>query len=519
MTTNILIGMGGTGSKIVESFIHLCGAGMGPDAATVGLVEQDASNGNRSRALETLGSYLAVQDVLRGVNSDHQLPEGCEFMTTRLSAHAAGGGRDADAMAKSAWTPHQNPNATFGTVIGYPQMSGPAKNLARVLFRDDDRELGMSLHGGYRGHAHVGSMALLYETDHDWWRELKEKVEQGANGYVKVFLAGSAFGGTGASALPTLARQIRAIAREKGVKGLRISAALMLPYFSFKPADEEGANVVKAHQLLQQTKASLEDYHSFLTSDGVFDELYLIGWDPLFMLNYHAPDSAEQKNPPLAPEIIAALAAARDFRMPQSDAPAGRASVIARAQSSEFSWPDLPVPAAGISPMHAYGRWLRFCMLWQREYRGALDPKMASQYSGQKWYGNLLGKKYWEKPPAGAEEALNKVDDYIRRALSYAALMSAFSQGGGKGSMFQLWDSRHIGQVDTTQPNKPPILHTGGNVPEALDSLVKLSGEQKDAPKMAELLRRLTDKKPGKRQGLGMLVGALHEASGLKVGG
>jgi len=54
MARNIIIGIGGTGAKVVEAIAHCLSAGLGPDAAQIGFVDQDKSNGNVARAIETV---------------------------------------------------------------------------------------------------------------------------------------------------------------------------------------------------------------------------------------------------------------------------------------------------------------------------------------------------------------------------------------------------------------------------------------------------------------------------------
>ena len=59
MAINVLIGVGGTGAKIVETALMLMSAGVGPKGKVViGLVDQDNSNGNVVRSehlLDLLG--------------------------------------------------------------------------------------------------------------------------------------------------------------------------------------------------------------------------------------------------------------------------------------------------------------------------------------------------------------------------------------------------------------------------------------------------------------------------------
>ena len=88
---NVIIGVGGTGAKVIEAFTHICAAGLGPRHAHVGLVDQDRSNGNTSEARDALSAYIAARNVLRRENDSNVLSNDCSFLTTQLRACGWGG--------------------------------------------------------------------------------------------------------------------------------------------------------------------------------------------------------------------------------------------------------------------------------------------------------------------------------------------------------------------------------------------------------------------------------------------
>ena len=64
------------------------------------------------------------------------------------------------------------------------------------------------LQEGFRGHPSIGSavMAKMVDLQEDeTWREFRKNISND-DGEAKVFLAGSIFGGTGASGFPTIAQ-------------------------------------------------------------------------------------------------------------------------------------------------------------------------------------------------------------------------------------------------------------------------------------------------------------------------
>ena len=74
------LGIGGTGSKCVDSYIYTCAAGLGPDNLWIGMVDQDEGNGNVEKAKINIENYQSVRKLLRspGLNDiskkiDHKI--------------------------------------------------------------------------------------------------------------------------------------------------------------------------------------------------------------------------------------------------------------------------------------------------------------------------------------------------------------------------------------------------------------------------------------------------------------
>ena len=70
MALNLLIGVGGTGAKVVEAALVAFLAGLGPPAVTVGFVDQDESNGNVDRTRDLLARSAAFRRLWSGERPD-----------------------------------------------------------------------------------------------------------------------------------------------------------------------------------------------------------------------------------------------------------------------------------------------------------------------------------------------------------------------------------------------------------------------------------------------------------------
>jgi hypothetical protein len=264
MSNNLIIGLGGTGAKIVESFIHACASGLGPETCSVAFVDQDQANGNTARSLRALRLYMEARSELRDANTAESLRDRTGFLRTHLTPHQSFNKdeklrTDETALQAAHWTPHGQ-GRTLADIIQYTSLQDEDRHLAELFFANSDEELGMNLDAGYRGRPHLGSAALLAEMSKGnvgWKSALDELVDRGNNAPVRIVLCGSAFGGTGAATLPTLAREIRA--RADKVPNVAVSAVMLLPYFDFSsPTDAQDGNVAQSPYLRQQTRAALD---------------------------------------------------------------------------------------------------------------------------------------------------------------------------------------------------------------------------------------------------------------------
>ena len=505
---NLILGLGGTGAKVVESFVHLCAAGLGPPRVSVAFVDQDQSNGNTLRARQSLARYAAAHEALREAGGEHPTPA-CNLLRTRLEPHPEASDPDS-----CHWVPQRESDADLAGLISYNLMrEANSRGLAHALFHYE-HELRMDLREGYRGRPHVGSAALLMRLDGDaFWQSLDEAVRH-AGEEIRVFLCGSAFGGTGAAVLPTLARRLRQVA-EDVQRPLRTGGVLMLPYFTFRPPEDSTANVAAGHELLLQSQSALRYYDEmeFGKEPYSFDDLYFVGWHPAIELEYHSHGAASQANPPLAPELFAALAAAQFFREERDPVEGGGGGsppalhVVARNSPQRLAWGDLP-PVREESAAIAYATWLRFCALWRFNYSRAfsIDPPPPVGARDEAWYRTILGGF----EPDGT---LRKIGDYVSTALRYAAAMSAFSTWHGTDEApFELWTHRPIATVDLRNPPAEPDLDGGGLAGGLQDFATLIQGYEK-MPDAADVYWAISQQPAPAAPGLWPFVALLHKCA------
>lgn len=325
-----IIGVGGTGAKVVESTIHLTAAGVLPrERLLVQFVDPDGSNGSLNRALSSLRSYMAVQEPLNlGVVEDGTLNA---FRTPIVVGNP------------EVWTPFADKTRRqLGDVLGYRELEVEAPAAARlfdVLYSQEEREEDLSV--GFRGHPSIGAAVLAHTLSftEGTWSRLADDVQRNlSNGNeAHVFLAGSIFGGTGASGLPTIGRLVRDEVFGKQQTGGRLGAALALPYFSFRFDERTQDLRADATSFIPNSRAALKYYHQKGYLD-VFNALYVFGEAQMEEEIEASVGGSTQMNTPHPAELYAALAAADFFHGHEREG----LQVTARATANRISWPDLP---------------------------------------------------------------------------------------------------------------------------------------------------------------------------------
>ena len=535
MALNLLIGVGGTGAKVVEAALVSFLAGLGPPAVTVGFVDQDESNGNVDRARDLLARSAAFRRLWSG-----ERPDVLDF-----GDPAEGGlpfGRTVtDALDPPLWCPHAEQGTTLASIFSADVMARDDEALRSamdVLYAPGPEELGMDLGVGYRGRPHVGAAAMLSrlaDPDNGFARALTAALRRARSGEeVRIFLCGSVFGGTGAAGFPNLARTLRKLAddaRGGGGGQVRVGGALMLPYFSFAPPEDEGANVAKPEDLLRNTRDALKYYHRLFSDEAVFDELYLTGWSPSFPLGYHSPGAASQANPPLPPELVAAMGAVRFFDAGRGVGGEGTNAVFisSRDQRGALTWGDVPAVARERrgEPAEAFGRLLRFCAAWRDTYRPELGRRKGLFGGRPQWWARQELKAV-RLDHAPTQENLEALDRLVERVLVWAATLQQMATTPAFGdpplSRFELWDlSRMVGAfapaVDAERRSPQLALRPpeGATPAEDFDRIGRFAGEGRTPPGQRVLNDEINTRRAvGRSQGLGVLVSAVHQGADVR---
>ena len=219
-------------------------------------------------------------------------------------------------------------------------------------------------------------LATTSNEDDPFWSQIYKAIDAARGGEeVRVFIISSIFGGTGASGFPNIARRIKQIQTEKNVtSNFHLGGALMLPYFNYQVPEEnmEGELFAKPEEFLDQTKGALQYYSKLFEHDKIFDQVYVTGWDPLSKLSNFKMGGNLQNNPPLFPELYAALGALRFFSEDNSIKDNQEIFHIGKNDSGDILWTDVPNVSSNLNSKENLSKLIRFAFTYNWMYGPAL---------------------------------------------------------------------------------------------------------------------------------------------------
>lgn len=311
------ISIGGTGAKVMESLTHLCIAGLLPDTERlfIAAIDPDVGNGNLERTATALNNFAVFQNFAVGFDTP--------LFKNKISI-----------VRPFPWNPTGH-DKTLDDLTEFHHHSGtPVGKLYEVLYTRKERDT--TLNEGFRGHPSIGAAVLAKKFDDGakLTAQIEKTISEGDS--VKIFLAGSVFGGTGAAGLPTVARLLKDNLADYADR-ISIGGVLILPYFSFTPTEHFDELFARSENFLPNTKAALKYYSE---RENLFDATYFIGDSVLTPVSAFSVGSANQRNEAHIVEFYAALAATDFFARPIKANKIFK--YICRHEQNKFSWSDFP---------------------------------------------------------------------------------------------------------------------------------------------------------------------------------
>lgn len=327
-----LIAIGGTGMRCLESFVHLCAAGLF-DNHTIEILtlDTDQNNGNKDRVESLIGLYNKVKTNDASNQGGEQRSN--TFFSAKLNLYRF-------------FTDYSTPNrqtlhALASTKNLTDEQRQDNQDLSDLLFERDSVQQ-FKLDHGYRAQTHLGSMLMYHgiieaainakkgggavktqEKELAKYLELLNKHAATA----RVFVFGSVFGGTGASSIPVIPIAISEALKiltggnnELNLKKVLFASTLLTDYFTFKTPTSQQLTIDKiiadANNFALNSQAALSFYNDDTTVKKTYKRMYHIGWPSSLKINYSDGKAGnvvtgghEQRNDCHVAELMCAVAA------------------------------------------------------------------------------------------------------------------------------------------------------------------------------------------------------------------
>jgi hypothetical protein len=484
MPKNYVIGIGGTGARVVESIVQCCAAGFGPAELNVFLIDADDGNGNLNTTKTLVANYETCASHFKDRNSP-----AVRLFDTRIKT-----------PANLVWSIFKDDSATLLKYIHYDNLRQNDRNLAdfvQVLYSDD--ELKTNLNEGFRGHPSIGALAMSNVIEgEDPWKSFWDDVTASSQEHeVRVFLVGSIFGGTGAAGVPTFGapdmlkfHPSATIDAANGKSKILLGGALVLPYFTIdmKDApDAAGGNelFVTASDFPVATKAALHYYDEKALA---FDQMYFIGDSLGQQVGAFSTGTKTQKNRPHYIELVTALAAFDFFRQSPPDTN-DRMFFAASRKTPDVDWASLPVTRdAGRIETMRNELTLQMATMAVFAYAFATFGQeilaMSHEEIHDPWYRDhfKFNPKRPEDAPRNPRRYLETLQHVAKYCELYLAWIAAFDEKDGKVNLVdrsRLFEPRDESAASAKQP--PPKLLNHADHPAAIGSILKtIPSEQHD---------------------------------------
>jgi len=314
---NVIICIGGTGTRCFEALNHLAAANMlSNQTYKVIVIDKDSSCGGTEKTQRTINLYNGLQAKL-STNLNSQDVKLCAPCIERDLW-------DFDAVLDSFG---KREKRTLKNTVVNDTFRENDQMLLDLIYSEQEQESDLSR--GFYGHPSIGAMLFKYVTqpsqldnkENQVFMDIKNALTTGIS-HMNVFIIGSIFGGTGASIFPNIAQLLRDIAGDS--VAIRIGGVLLLPYFSVPnpaaDADQEKITTITNDEFLTKTTIALEQYDEWgiIRADkSLFNSLYLVGNAPLSCTSsVNANGGSDQVNHFNMVDFYAANAACHFFNYP-----------------------------------------------------------------------------------------------------------------------------------------------------------------------------------------------------------
>jgi hypothetical protein len=356
MAYNICYFIGGTGARIAEVAVHMVASGFFDKNEHIEFVviDKDLSCKSYIDAISQLDKYNIAQNII----NEGRVP-GNDLFKNKITKY--------DWSFNFIFNELANVNSDTPLKDSVISRESKEKTTTDGFLLDafySKAEQNKSTGKGFYGHPSIGALIFKYMTKHQEFEKSEEfniitPIKKGIadqSEQVRVVIAGTVFGGTGASVLSNLARYIRNSFKEKEEANQRIiiSGVLILPYFKIpKPekAIEDQDMMIDEKEFLPKSQVALEHYGISPNlirrnvGNNIFDRLYAVGSHPYHKTSEKYAEGGEEQKSHF--DFIDIVAASSIFHFLNADnynnqRDTSNIMLFQKSNENHLSWKDMP---------------------------------------------------------------------------------------------------------------------------------------------------------------------------------
>lgn len=292
MSRLFLISVGGSGTRVIESLVHMLAMGgqseQWPEEIHILIMEMDMGNGNFVRLHDLLEKYQAMQKACSVLGDRNR------FFKPKIIPYF--------------WLPlTANPflRKTLHTLVGVDEK---AQILSSLLYTEE--EMNMTIDNGFKGRpalgiAYFNQLSPLKDAAVRGFLEAMQRSDPDseqdsaqAKPLPRVLIISSCHGGTGATGIPALEQMLH---KHFSLQPLHLGLLLMLPTFSVPKATEDSTAPIDSSSFNDKVKTVFSYYgqdNLFCEHDGRgYRWTYLLGYQQPIPFSKYSEGSEKQNNP------------------------------------------------------------------------------------------------------------------------------------------------------------------------------------------------------------------------------
>lgn len=395
---NYLLGIGGSGSRVLRSVVHNCAAGViDIDEINTLILDADEENAAWKNAVEDIQEYKKMQKVLLANQNGNSL-NGFHTKINLISED------------------HVISPVNYGKYNSLKDAVSGESELERVmgwLFSEEEKT--KNLKDGFFARPNVGCVFFSHfdNTEFNYFlQELLDTINKKEQ--VNIMMIGSVFGGTGASGLPTLLKLIEKEMQhyeqeaeynglsEKAAEYLNIGAVFMMPYFTAEDTGGNEKRIINIKDFWKASKYALEYYKeekyfeiNNTTWHKSFYNLYLIGQKNLDLVNVYSEGGEKQDNKPHIAEEYAAFAVSDFFAIKSMEFDSKKeVNIFYKMISENIKWDDL---SCNFISKRKLGDFMRFATIYHTSIFPYIENKRPDKYKSNKLSDNIFIPQWYKK--------------------------------------------------------------------------------------------------------------------------